>query len=79
MANSEQVLSIHASRRLLTYTKIREPQDDDIVSTMNMLDFREMYFALKDEPRRERRMKQAEERARNKAEWERKCRENTER
>lgn len=58
---------------------MREPQENDTVSTKNMLDFREMYFALRDEPRKERRMKQAEERAKNKAEWEKKCRESTER
>ncbi|XP_034941114.1 LOW QUALITY PROTEIN: tRNA (guanine(10)-N2)-methyltransferase homolog [Chelonus insularis] len=79
IANSEQILSIYASRRLLTYSKLREPQENDTVNTLNMLDFREMYFALRDETRRERRMKQAEERARNKAEWENRSRESTER
>lgn len=70
IANSEQILSIHASRRLLTYMKIREPCDDDVVNTLNMLDFREMYFALRDETRKEKRTKQAIERATNKAKWE---------
>ncbi|KAK0182509.1 hypothetical protein PV327_000645 [Microctonus hyperodae] len=79
IANSEQILSIYASRRLLTYIKLREPQEKDTVNIKNMLDFREMYFALRDEPRKERRMKQAEERAKNKAKWEKKCREITER
>ncbi|XP_011303591.1 tRNA (guanine(10)-N2)-methyltransferase homolog [Fopius arisanus] len=78
-ANSEQVLSNHASRRLLTYTKLREPHESDVISTMNILDFREMYFALRDESRKEKRMKRAAERAQNKAEWERRCRESTER
>ncbi|KAG8036313.1 hypothetical protein G9C98_003636 [Cotesia typhae] len=70
IANSEQILSIHASRRLLTYMKIREPCDDDVVNTLNILDFREMYFALRDETRKEKRTKQAIERATNKAKWE---------
>lgn len=75
-ANSEQILSNHASRRLLTYIKIREPKNNDIINTMNIPDFREMYFALRDETRREKRTRQAEERAKNKADWEKKCREN---
>lgn len=78
-ANSEQILSNHASRRLLTYTKTREPSDNDIISAMNILDFREMYFALRDESRKEKRLKKAAERAQNKAEWERRSRESTER
>lgn len=77
-ANSEQVLSNHASRRLLTYIKIREPKNCDVMDSMNILDFREMYFALRDETRREKRARQNAERAKNKADWEQRCRERTE-
>ncbi|XP_008554085.1 tRNA (guanine(10)-N2)-methyltransferase homolog [Microplitis demolitor] len=76
IANSEQILSIHSSRRLLTYVKIREPCEEDVVNTLNMLDYREMYFAFKNETRKERRMKEALARATNKAEWEKRCKEN---
>lgn len=41
-----------------------------------MLDYREMYFAFKNETRKERRMKEALARATNKAEWEKRCKEN---
>ncbi|XP_012286221.1 tRNA (guanine(10)-N2)-methyltransferase homolog isoform X2 [Orussus abietinus] len=70
IANSEQVLSNYTSRRLLTYRKLREPQDSDNTFIMNVTDFREKYFGLRDESRKERRMKRADERLRNKTMWE---------
>ncbi|XP_046431255.1 tRNA (guanine(10)-N2)-methyltransferase homolog [Neodiprion fabricii] len=70
IANSEQILSTYTSRRLLTYKKIRDPQDDDPIDDSNVLDFRVRYFGHGDETRKERRMKRAEQRAKNKENWE---------
>lgn len=60
VANSEQVLSSLTSRRLLTYEKIAEPNDttDEIVEGLG--DFRAKFFAMGDETRTERRLRQAE-------------------
>jgi len=38
---------------------------------MNLTDFREKYFALREETRKEKRMRKAAERAKRKEEWER--------
>lgn len=46
---------------------------------MNLTDFREKYFALREETRKERRMKKAKERTRRREEWEQSNRETTER
>ena len=70
-ANSEQILSNYTSRRLLTYTKTRDPLETDVMTTVNIVDFREKYFALRDDTRKKRRQKRAEERAKNKENWER--------
>ncbi|KAI4477978.1 PREDICTED: tRNA (guanine(10)-N2)-methyltransferase homolog isoform X1 [Polistes canadensis] len=70
IANSEQVLSNYTSRRLLTYEKVKEPQETDDINSTCLTDFREKYFALRDETRKERRMKRATERAKRKEDWE---------
>ncbi|XP_013192898.1 tRNA (guanine(10)-N2)-methyltransferase homolog [Amyelois transitella] len=67
VANSEQVLSKLTSRRLLTYEKI----SDDVTSpgeTHQGVNFREKYFAMGEQSRRERRERKAEELAAN-APW----------
>lgn len=46
---------------------------------MNLSDFREKYFALRDETRKERRTKKAEEKARRREDWERGNKEATKR
>lgn len=46
---------------------------------MNLVDFREKYFALREETRKERRTRKAEERARRREDWERSNKETTER
>lgn len=46
---------------------------------MNLTDFREKYFALREETRKDRRMKKATERARRREDWERSNKESTER
>lgn len=79
VANSEQILSNYTSRRLLTYKKIKEPETSDENITMNLTDFREKYFALREETRKEKRMRKAAERAKRREEWERSNKEATER
>lgn len=79
IANSEQVLSNYTSRRLLTYKKVKEPEATDESVTMNLIDFREKYFALREETRKEKRMRKAAERAKRREEWERSNKEITER
>ncbi|XP_025991723.1 tRNA (guanine(10)-N2)-methyltransferase homolog isoform X1 [Solenopsis invicta] len=78
-ANSEQILSNYTSRRLLTYKKVKEPEETDESIIMNLTDFREKYFALREETRKEKRMRKAAERARRREEWERSNKEVTER
>lgn len=46
---------------------------------MNLTDFREKYFALREETRKEKRTRKATERARRREEWERSNKEVTER
>lgn len=46
---------------------------------MNLIDFREKYFALREETRKEKRMRKAAERAKRREEWERSNKEVTER
>ncbi|XP_011146251.1 tRNA (guanine(10)-N2)-methyltransferase homolog [Harpegnathos saltator] len=79
VANSEQILSNYTSRRLLTYKKLKEPEATDESVNMNLVDFREKYFALREETRKKRRMRKAEERARRREDWERSNKETTER
>ncbi|XP_029161364.1 tRNA (guanine(10)-N2)-methyltransferase homolog [Nylanderia fulva] len=79
LANSEQVLSNYTSRRLLTYKKIKEPEATDESIIMDLTDFREKYFALREETRKEKRTRKATERAKKREEWERRNKEITER
>jgi len=46
---------------------------------MNFTDFREKYFALREETRKEKRMRKAAERAKRREKWERSNKEVTER
>ncbi|KAL6253458.1 hypothetical protein P5V15_015304 [Pogonomyrmex californicus] len=79
IANSEQILSNYTSRRLLTYKKVKEPEATDESIIMNLTDFREKYFALREETRKEKRMRKAAERAKRREEWEHSNKEITER
>lgn len=67
IANSEQPLSGHTARRLLTYEKHSEYTDlsqevEKIVEKSLTFDFRERYFDNAPESRSERRMRKAEQR-----------------
>ncbi|XP_076177877.1 tRNA (guanine(10)-N(2))-methyltransferase TRMT11 isoform X2 [Ptiloglossa arizonensis] len=79
IANSEQVLSNYTSRRLLTYKKIKDPKESDEIISTNLTDFREQYFALRNESRKEKRMKRAEKKAKNRELWEQNYKENSHR
>lgn len=60
VANSEQILSAHISRRLLTYEKISSPYASEIrdrTFTSNLESFREQYFNHCEESRQTRRQK----------------------
>lgn len=46
---------------------------------MNLTDFREKYFALREETRKEKRIRKSTERSRRREEWERSNKEITER
>lgn len=61
MANSEQILSKLTSRRLLTYEKVTEPieQEASIENENSIMDFRMKYFEVREETRKERRIKKA--------------------
>lgn len=59
IANSEQILSKYASRRLLTYVKLKDPEESDECVTLKLIDFREKYFEFRDETRKQRRMRKA--------------------
>lgn len=61
IANSEQVLSSIAARRLLTYEKISEPATDDLEIIDNIRDdFRPRFFAVEDAERLEKRIQREE-------------------
>ncbi|KZC04190.1 tRNA (guanine(10)-N2)-methyltransferase like protein [Dufourea novaeangliae] len=79
IANSEQVLSNYTSRRLLTYRKITDPKEADEIICTNLIDFREKYFALRNESRKEKRIKKATEKARKRELWEQSNKENANR
>lgn len=79
IANSEQVLSNYTSRRLLTYKKVKDPKESDEIISTNLVDFREQYFALRNESRREKRMKKAVEKAKKRELWEQNNKENPKR
>nr|CAI5823397.1 unnamed protein product [Callosobruchus analis] len=60
VSNSEQTLSKVTSRRLLTFEKAREPTVDEMDEhQVDIMDFREKYFVIREETRKERRLKQA--------------------
>ncbi|XP_018325435.1 tRNA (guanine(10)-N2)-methyltransferase homolog [Agrilus planipennis] len=65
VANSEQILSKYTSRRLLTYEKIKEPGEVDLDNEITIADFREKYFMLREETRKEKRIKKAQEKYEN--------------
>ncbi|XP_030758341.1 tRNA (guanine(10)-N2)-methyltransferase homolog [Sitophilus oryzae] len=68
VANSEQPLSKVTSRRLLTYEKIRQPSQSELeIRDISIQDFREKYFVLREETRKERRLREAAVRKEN---WE---------
>lgn len=76
VANSEQILSKNTSRRLLTFEKIKEPSDDDLemLESTKITDFREKYFVVREETRKERRMREARIREENRiAALQKKC------
>lgn len=53
-------------------------ESDETIST-NLTDFREQYFALRNESRKEKRMKKAVEKAKNRELWEQYNKENANR
>ncbi|XP_026478300.1 tRNA (guanine(10)-N2)-methyltransferase homolog [Ctenocephalides felis] len=70
IANSEQVLSNHTSRRMLTYEKLPEDSqvndDFDDSSTTAVLEYRHKYFVHSEGTRKEKRLKRHEEQERTK-------------
>ncbi|KAK5650812.1 hypothetical protein RI129_001841 [Pyrocoelia pectoralis] len=68
VSNSEQVLSKYTSRRLLTYEKICEPNEENLNSANTIANFRNKYYKARDENRRERRVKEANIREKNRLE-----------
>ncbi|XP_050297429.1 tRNA (guanine(10)-N2)-methyltransferase homolog [Anthonomus grandis grandis] len=68
LANGEQVLSKVTSRRLLTFEKTRHPVKEELnLDNIAIQDFREKYFEIREETRKERRLKEAATRKEN---WE---------
>lgn len=65
VGNCEQTLSKATSRRLLTFEKIKEPNKMDLLQNVDIMDFREKYFELREETRKERRMRDAKVRDEN--------------
>lgn len=66
VANCEQILNKVTSRRLLTFEKIRHPSDEELnLNDDQITDFREKYFVVREETRKERRMQKAIERKEN--------------
>lgn len=60
VANTEQVLSKFTSRRLLTFEKCLEPASPNCSHPENnVVDFRTKYFEVREESRKEKRMKKA--------------------
>lgn len=61
IANSEQLISNLTSRRLLTYEKIAEPNEESMKEfEHSMADFRKQFFDSNVQTRQERRMQKAE-------------------
>ncbi|KAJ8974635.1 hypothetical protein NQ317_019869 [Molorchus minor] len=70
VANCEQGLSKVTSRRLLTFEKINHPTDEELRMTHNgIMDFREKYFIVREETRKERRTKEARIREENRLKY----------
>lgn len=65
IANSEQVLTKVTSRRLLTFEKTRNPEEEELNHDVETVDFRERYFVVREETRKERRMREARIREEN--------------
>lgn len=66
VANCEQVLNKITARRLLTFEKIRDTSEEqEKLNENEITDFREKYFVVREETRKERRMKKASERQQN--------------
>lgn len=66
VANSEQILNKVTSRRLLTYEKVYQTTEEELRTVGNeIIDFREKYFVVREESRKERRLKRANERKEN--------------
>lgn len=66
VANCEQIFNKVTSRRLLTFEKIRDYSEEELKLNENKItDFREKYFVVREETRKERRMKKANERQEN--------------
>ncbi|KAJ8942253.1 hypothetical protein NQ318_003100 [Aromia moschata] len=66
VANCEQGLSKVTSRRLLTFEKVRQPTTEELdMNHDNIMDFREKYFVLREETRKERRTQEAKIREEN--------------
>lgn len=60
LANSEQPLSKVTSRRLLTYEKTRHPSvDEEDIEHTTIQDFRNKYFLVREETRKEKREREA--------------------
>lgn len=69
MANSEQILNKHTSRRLLTYEKISEPELVPLNHCRNDIsDFRTKYYDVREETRKEKRLMKALKREQNRLE-----------
>lgn len=69
VANCEQILSKVTSRRLLTFEKVHEPTSKQLENGKNVItDFREKYFVVREETRKERRTKEAKIREQNRLE-----------
>lgn len=61
LANSEQTLSSICARRLLTYEKIAEPDQDHLENIDKIKDdFRDRFFAFDDVERQEKRIQRLE-------------------
>ncbi|KAJ8921986.1 hypothetical protein NQ315_008623 [Exocentrus adspersus] len=66
VANCEQTLTKVTARRLLTFEKLRDPTEQELnMDHKEITDFREKYFVVREETRKERRMKEARVREEN--------------
>lgn len=66
VANCEQVFNKITARRLLTFEKVSQSNEVESPNLENeIIDFREKYFVVREETRKERRLKKATERKKN--------------